>query len=125
MKKNLEDSVYDYDETDAFGKIKKRNPNQYRRTSSILFKIALFFGLVLLVISITLRSMIFTDQSSNLYSISVSSIPGSIFSISIILLAVSVIMYFFEYQFAKLDQIIEELENYDSCIVDEDKKEQI
>ena len=123
----MDDSVYEYDEIDVLGKskIKKREATQYKKTSGFLSKTAFFFGLSLLIISIVIRSFSFTDKSSDLYSLSVSSIPGSIFSISIILLAVAAIMYFFEYQFAKLEKIVEEIENCEEYIVDESAEEKI
>jgi len=109
----LDDSVYDQDNIDALGifKNKKKSVNQYRKTSSSLFKITLFLGISLLIVFIILKVMSFMGSDSKFYELSNSTVPGTIISISILFLAVSVIMYFFDYQFSKLEKIIEEVES--------------
>jgi len=123
----LEDSVYDSDDTDALGlfKSKKRTVNQYKKTSNTLFKISLFFGVILLIIFIILKIGSLLGKDSGLYELSTSSIPGSVISISIILIAVAFIMYFFDYQFSKLEKIIEEVESGEGPIFEETKEEKI
>jgi len=117
-----DDSVYNYDDVDVFGraKIKKRAPEQYKEKLSVFSKIAFFFGISFLIISILLKSLWLTDKSSGLYDISISSAPGSVFSISIICIFIGIVLYFFERQFAKLDQICEEIENGDIFISDDE-----
>ena len=55
-----------------------------------------------MIISITSSSNTGTDYSS---------ISNSVFSISIIIIAFAIILYFFKRQFAKLADIAEEIEN--------------
>ena len=109
----MDDSVYDQDNIDALGifKNKKKSVKQYRKTSSSLFKITLFLGISLLIVFIILKVMSFMGPDSEFYELSNSTVPGTIISISILFLAVSVIMYFFDYQFSKLEKIIEEVES--------------
>ena len=109
----MDDSIYDQNNIDALGifKNKKKSVNQYRKTSSSLFKITLFLGISLLIVFIILKVMPFMGPDSEFYELSNSTVPGTIISISILFLAVSVIMYFFDYQFSKLEKIIEEVES--------------
>lgn len=109
----MDDSVYDQGNIDALGifKNKKKSVKQYRKTSSNLFKITLFLGISLLIVFIVLKVMSFMGPDSEFYELSNSTVPGTIISISILFLAVSVIMYFFDYQFSKLEKIIEEVES--------------
>jgi hypothetical protein len=104
----LDDSNYDYNDLGAFGFKRKDSAKQYKQRSDILFKILLFFGIILLISSIVL--MMISMTSSNI-STDYSSISNSVFSISIIILAFAVILYFFKRQFAKLADIAEEIEN--------------
>ena len=108
-----DDSIDNYDNINVFGKakIRKKGVVEYKITSGVFSKIAFFFGIIFLIMSVSVRSMIFTDKSSGFYSISVSSIPGSLLAISLILFFVSIVLYFFEYQFSKLEKICEEVEN--------------
>jgi len=79
-------------------------------------KLLLLLGFVLLFIFIIFKffSIIFddgtTDFGKNLYDISISTIPESILAFSLIFIAVGIILYFFECQFAKLKRISEEIE---------------
>ena len=120
----MDDSTSEFDEIGTFGKIRKKEATQYKNTSGLLSKTAFFIGIFLLIISVIVKSFIFMDESSDLYSLGISSVPGSIFSISIILIAVAAIMYFFEYQFAKLEKIAEEIENCEEYI-DEGVEEKV
>ena len=59
--------------------------------------------------------MVFNDDSTGfakqLYDIATSTMPESLLSLSLISLAIGIIMYFFYYQFTKLAEIAEEIEN--------------
>ena len=123
----MDDSVYDQNNIDALGifKNKKKSVNQYRKTSSSLFKITLFLGISLLIVFIILKVMPFMGPDSEFYELSNSTVPGTIISISILFLAVSVIMYFFDYQFSKLEKIIEEVESGKGPIFEEDEEKKI
>lgn len=76
----------------------------------------LCIGIILLAFFIffTMVSIIFSESNTGftkqLYDISKSTVPESLLSLSLISLAASVIMYFFSWQFAKLEQIAEEIE---------------
>ena len=109
----MNDSVYDKDNIDALGifKNKKKSVSQYRKISSSLFKITIFILISLLIVFIILKLLSFMGPDSEFYELSNSTVPGTVISISIILFAVSVIMYFFDYQFSKLEKIIEEVES--------------
>jgi len=79
-------------------------------------KLTLFFGILLFLIFVfsKLIGFIVGENSSGfikqIYDFSQTNTPNSILAISIILLAVGVILYFFHYQFAKLAKIAEEIE---------------
>ncbi|MHA1355394.1 MAG: hypothetical protein ACTSR1_09510 [Candidatus Heimdallarchaeota archaeon] len=121
----MDDSVYDQDNIGVLGifKNKKKSVSQYRKTSSSLFKITLFLGIFLLIVFIILKAMSFMGPDSEFYELSNSTVPGTVISISIILFAVAVIMYFFDYQFSKLEKIIEEVESGKGPIFEEDEEE--
>lgn len=123
----MDEPVYDQDKIDVLGifKNKKKSVNQYRKTSSSLFKVTLFLGVTLLIVFIILKSMSLMGPDSEFYELSNSTVPGTIISISILFLAVSVIMYFFDYQFSKLEKIIEEVESGKGPIFEEEKEEKI
>ena len=106
--KKLNDSKYDYNDLGAFGFKRKDSAKKYKQRSDLLFKILLFFGVALLIISIVLMII---SMNSNGMDTDYSSIANSVFSISIIILAFAVILYFFKRQFAKLADIAEEIEN--------------
>ena len=112
----MDDSKYDYNDLGAFGLKRKNSAKHYKQRSDILFKILLFFGVVLLISSIVL--MIISINSSDTTT-DYSSIANSVFSISIIILAFAVILYFFKRQFAKLAEIAEELENNEEYLEEE------
>ena len=96
---------------------KKRyfSPGENFRTG-IFCRLTFYLGIILLIISIIFRIISMIGQEGegfigDVYSFSQTTIPGSIFAFSIIFLAVSVIFYFFNCQFAKLAKIAEEIEN--------------
>jgi len=104
----LDDSKYDYNDLGAFGLKRKNSAKHYKQRSDILFKILLFFGVILLISSIVLTII---SINKSVTDPDHSSIANSVFSISIIILAFAVILYFFKRQFAKLADIAEEIEN--------------
>jgi hypothetical protein len=83
-------------------------------------KLTLFFGILLLIIFIISKLIAFiagensTGFLRQIYDFSQTSAPNSILAISIIVLAIGVILYFFHCQFAKLAKIAEEIENPDN-----------
>jgi len=87
--------------------------------TGLLSELFLIIGLILLAFFIffVIISTAFNDGSTGfakqLYDISVSTVPESLLSLSLISLAIGVIMYFFSCQFAKLEKIAEEIENND------------
>ena len=104
----MDDSKYNYNDLGAFGFKRKDSAKQYKQRSDLLFKILLFFGIILLISSIVLMIISITSSDTGT---DYSSISNSVFSISIIILAFAVILYFFKRQFAKLADIAEEIEN--------------
>jgi hypothetical protein len=82
-------------------------------------KLTLFFGILLLFIFIVTKliSFIAGEKSAGflkqIYDFSQTSAPNSILAISIIVLAIGVILYFFHCQFAKLARIADEIEKSD------------
>ena len=96
------------DDLGAFGLKRKKSAKQYKQRSNLLFMILLFFGIILLISSIVLMIISITSSDTGT---DYSSISNSVFSISIIILAFAVILYFFKRQFAKLADIAEEIEN--------------
>ena len=85
--------------------------------TGILYKITFIIGLVLLIIYLVIIgiSFIFGAESSgfinDVYNFSQSSSINTILAFSILFIGVSVILYFFCCQFAKLSKIAEEIEN--------------
>jgi hypothetical protein len=102
----LDDPINEYDDLGAFGFKRKDSANRYKQRSDLLFKILLFFGIILLISSIVLMAV-----SMNSSEIDYSGTANSVFSLSIIFLAFAVILYFFKRQFGKLAEIAEEIEN--------------
>lgn len=109
----MDNSKYDYNDLGAFGFKRKKSAKQYKQKSELLFKILLFFGIILLLGSIVLMVISITGISDA--GTDYSNISNSVFSISIIILAFAVILYFFKRQFAKLADIAEEIENNIEC----------
>ena len=112
----MDDSKYEYNDLGAFGLKRKKSAKHYKQRSDILFKILLFLGVILLISSIVLT--IISINSSDATT-DYSSIANSVFSISIIILAFAVILYFFKRQFAKLAEIAEEIENNEEYLEEE------
>jgi uncharacterized membrane protein (DUF373 family) len=110
----LDDS--NYEDLGAFGFKRKDSAKRYTQRSDVLFKILLFFGVIFLISSIILMMLsMFSSGTETDYS----SVSNSVFSISIIILAFAVILYFFKRQFAKLAEIAEEIENGTECLDEE------
>ena len=74
-------------------------------------KLFFFVGLILLIISIILiiSSFLINEPSNDifnqLYELSNSTIPYSLLALSLISFAIGIIMYWFNCQFAKLEEI--------------------
>lgn len=97
--------------------IKKRYFSiDYDFKTGVLCKLFLLIGIIALAISLffIIVSKILNEDSTGLYKqmydISLSTIPETILSLSLLSLAVSAIMYFFYLQFKKLSEIAEEIE---------------
>ena len=84
--------------------------------TGLLCKLFIILGIILLAFSIffVVVSLVLDDSaagfSGQLYDASVSTMPESLLSLAIISIAIGVIMYFFYCQFAKLEQIADEIE---------------
>ena len=94
--------------------------------TGFLFKLSLIFGVFLLAVYIFFKVSSFIIGSGGssvvgqIYEFSQTTYPNTILAFSIIILGVSIILYFFHYQFAKLANIADEIENEeDSDILDE------
>jgi hypothetical protein len=87
--------------------------------TSFLCKFFIYLGITFIFIFIVLSLISYFNIGKNsgpiktLYDISITSIPESILSFSIIFIAVGIILYFFNCQFAKLAKIADEIENED------------
>ena len=85
--------------------------------TGFLCKLSLFIGFLLLIVYISLKvsSIIIGGKSSGIfrqiYDFAQTTYPDSILAISIILIAVGFIFYFFYCQFAKLAKIADEIGN--------------
>ena len=98
--------------------IKERHFSAYTDFKTGLFcKLTILIGIILLLIYgfVKISSVFINEESTgwiqSLYNFSQSSKADSIIAFSIILFAVGIILYFFHYQFAKLAEIAEEIEN--------------
>ncbi len=84
--------------------------------TGFLFKLFLLIGIILLLIFIFIKVTVFVVGEDSLgfakqiYDFSQTNYPNSIFALSIIILAISVIFYFFYSQFVKLAKIPDEIE---------------
>ena len=80
-------------------------------------KFFIYLGIVFILLFLLFTIVSFFDIGKNseflrpLYDISTNSVPESILAFSIIFIAVGIIMYFFNCQFAKLAKIADEIEN--------------
>jgi len=85
--------------------------------TSFLCKLFLFLGVLFIIIFFVLGIISFFNIGEKsgiikpLYDISKTSTPESILAFSILFFAVGIILYFFNYQFAKLSKIADEIEN--------------
>lgn len=111
----MDKTTFDANDIEVLGmfKNKRKEVSRYKNTSSRLFKITLFFAILFLVDFIVIKAFAIFESDS--------TIPGSIISLSILLFAVSVIMYFFDYQFSKLEKIVEEVESGEGPIFEDNE----
>ena len=85
--------------------------------TGFLCKFTLFFGIFLLIIYLFLKASSFIINSGTsgfvgqIYDFSQTTYPNSILAISMILIFVGIVLYFFNCQFAKLAKIADEIEN--------------
>jgi len=85
--------------------------------TGILCKISFIFGAIFLVLYIFLKIVsAILDESTEgvinqLYEFSISQTTDTFAAFGIILIAVGVILYFFQCQFAKLAEIADDIEN--------------
>lgn len=81
-----------------------------------LYKFFLLIGIILLLIFVFFKvSALIIDKESSgfakqIYDFSQSTYPNSILALSIIIIAISIIFYFFYCQFVKLAKIADEIE---------------
>ena len=98
-------------------KIRSNSPQRYNTKANYYFKIFLIIGIILFFCYLLFQlSSIFLTNSSlgiqkTIYDFSISHYPKSILSLSVIIIAISVIFYFFHIQFSKLAEIADEIEN--------------
>ena len=104
----MESPIDENSDLGAFGLKRKDSAKAYRQKSDLSFKILMFFGILLLIASLIIWAISFNSTSTDP---DYASISNSVFSISIILIAFSIIFYFFKKQFSKLADIAEEIEN--------------
>ena len=92
-------------------------PKQYKGRSGLTGRILLFFGLLFIAVFIFLKiiSIIIGINSTgflkSLYEISISSAPESLVALGIVFVFFSMVLFFFSYQFSKLAEIADEIEN--------------
>ncbi len=80
--------------------------------TGILFKFTIVIGLILLVIFIVLRITSFVvNEKDILYSLSNSKYVDIIGAFAILLIFLSLVLFFFNRQFIKLSDIADEIEN--------------
>jgi hypothetical protein len=90
-------------------------------------KFSIFLGILFLIIALffIISGYLIGEGNSGIlgqiYDLSISTIPYSILSFSIIFLAIGVIFYFFYCQFAKLAKIADEIEKVDESNETSDK----
>jgi hypothetical protein len=104
----LDSPINKHDDLGAFGLKRKDSAKAYRQKSDLSFKILMFFGILLLIISVILWALSMYSTGTNP---DYASISNSVFSLSLIFIAFAVIFYFFKKQFSKLAEIAEEIEN--------------
>ena len=91
--------------------------------TGFLCKISIVIGIIFLIMFLFLKttSLFLTEESegflNQIYELSQSTIPDSMIALSVILIFIGLVLYFFNRQFSKLAKIAEEIEN------DEDLKE--
>jgi ABC-type spermidine/putrescine transport system permease subunit II len=85
--------------------------------TGFLCKLSIVIGIIFLIIFLFLKTVSFflTEGSegilNQIYELSQSTIPDSMIALSIILIFIGIVLYFFNCQFSKLEKIEEEIEN--------------
>jgi len=89
--------------------------------TGFFFKLSLILGIFLLAVFFFVKTIVFfiSENSQgflkNLYDFSNSGQSESIAAFSLLLIALSVIIYAFNYQLCKLSKIAEDIENNEDC----------
>lgn len=82
--------------------------------TGILYKIFIFFGLILTISYVILKiiSLFFSniEYMNFLYNISITNFPNIVISFSILFISFGLILYFFHRQFIKLAEIAKDIE---------------
>ncbi len=82
--------------------------------TGILYKIFIFFGLILTISYVILKiiSLFFSniEYMNFLYNISITNFPNIVISFSILFISFGLILYFFHRQFVKLAEIAKDIE---------------
>lgn len=82
--------------------------------TGILYKIFIFFGLILNISYVILKiiSLFFSniEYMNFLYNISITNFPNIVISFSILFISFGLILYFFHRQFVKLAEIAKDIE---------------
>ena len=98
---------------------KKYHPTKHDFKTGFFYKLSLYFGIFLLIISaiLLLFSIFLTEDSSgflkDIYILSHGTAVESIAALSIIFIAIGLIIYFLHCQFIKLDEIAKDIEKSD------------
>ena len=85
--------------------------------TGFFFKLSFIIGVALLIIYLAIKatSFLISDKSSGflkeLYNFSISSQSETILALSILLIALSIIIYAFNFQLCKLSKIADDIEN--------------
>ena len=89
----------------------------YDFKTGFLCKLSIALGIFFLIIFIFLKTatIFLTEESvgilNQIYEISQSTIPDSMIALSLLLIFLGIVLYFFNCQFSKLAKIAEEIEN--------------
>jgi len=85
--------------------------------TGFLCKLSVGIGIVFLIIFLVLKiaSVFLTEDSegilNQIYELSQSTIPDSMIALSLILIFIGIVLYFFNCQFSKLAKIAKDVEN--------------
>jgi len=101
---------------------KKYHSSHHDFKTGILCKLSFFFGFLFLFIFLffMITSVLVSSESTGflkqLFDISQSTVPGSLISLSLILIFAGIVLYLFGKQLAKLAKISDEIENSEEYI---------